>query len=85
MSTLETETLYADPEDFDEAVNVAVARLRAGDVVGLLPSCGRGVKPGERVQLDIPRVLRLEGWATAAPAPRRWRQSNERKAILTGN
>ena len=35
VSTFETETIYADPEEFDSAVAAAVEQLRQGEVVAL--------------------------------------------------
>jgi hypothetical protein len=49
------------------------ARLCAGDVIALTPTCLRPVAFGDRVRLEVPRVLRLDGWATVAPAPPNWR------------
>jgi len=50
------------------------ARLRAGDMVGLTPCCRRKVGVGAHQRFDIPKLLRLAGWATAAlTAPTDWR------------
>jgi hypothetical protein len=49
--------------------------LGAGDVVGLGALRGAGHRPafGERVAVELPRIMRLSGWATAAPPPASWR------------
>jgi hypothetical protein len=69
--------LLADAWPLHPAEQVAfVSRqihLRAGDVVGLCPSFRRSVAFNERVELQLGKMLRLEGWATAAPPACDWR------------
>ena len=67
MNDIETEILYADPEGFDDAVAIAVTKLKAGEVVALPTETVYGLAANALDEAAVAKVFEVKGRPTTDP------------------